>query len=183
MAMVMAVMMSPFLVEPLAIVRHRSLRRRRLGAAAEFSVTYVAAWFVISLAFLAVLRPAAQLWQSSYEFVLACVVLAGWQVSDLRSRVASRCRRIRCPPPAGWRSHLGTLAEGGHEAASCIRTSGGPMLLMAMAPAAGLMVVVWAIHLWEWRPGRDPFVEPRALGPAFAYAVLAASTLGASLLA
>ncbi len=177
MALVMAVMMAPFLGEPLVLVRQRSFRRVRLAAVAEFSFTYLAAWFVIALGLLAVLRPTARLWNPFLTFAAACVVLAVWQFTDTRSTIAARCRRLPCPPASGWRSHLGTAAEGAQEAASCVRTSGGPMLLMALAPVTALMVLAWAIHLWEWRPSHDPFADARAVGPAAAYAVLAVATV------
>jgi len=181
MALVMALMMAPFLIEPLTHVRERTLRHLRVAAASEFSLTYVAAWFAIAIVLLALARPITHAWDGTLVFGLACVGLAVWQLSDTRVRVATRCGPSFCPQPSGWRSHLGASWGGAREAGSCARSSGGSMVLMVLAPALGLMVLVWVIHVWEMRPGRDPFIEARTAQPAIAYAGLAVSTLAFTL--
>ena len=181
MAALMSVMMAPFLPEPLALVRERSLRRRRLAATTEFAAAFTAVWFGVALCLLALSSQTTRLIEPMVAFGLASVLVAAWQLSNTRSTVASRCGRVRVPPASGWRSDLGTFVSGAHAATACVRTCGASMLLMAIAPSLVLMVLIWLVHLWEWRPGPNPFVHARRLRSAVGYGGIATLTLSVTM--
>lgn len=178
-AAMMAAMMTPLVANSAGLIAERSLTYRRPIAVAEHAISFAAVWFLFSLCLTPLMSAASAAVTSAGAFAGACVISTAWQLSHRRSQYVDRCSRVRTAPPLGWRADLGSLIGGGYEGMKCVRTCWAAMLAMIASPGMAVMALIWAAHLWEWSPRRNPFAKGRSRKSAAFYAMLALLWLSA----
>lgn len=168
-----AAMMLPFVAPAARYVAQTSFWKRRQRAAALYVLGFSAVWASFALALFG-LRATVPLVGADAGWLGATAAGAAlWQGSRVRRRVAARCGAGPVVPQRGWRATRRTLEAGGAFGIRCIPLCGPPMAMMAVSSELVVMVAVFAIQVYEWRRGANPFVKRRWRVPAAAYGAIA----------
>jgi predicted metal-binding membrane protein len=164
-ALMIAAMMAPALIDPIAYVQRQSLTSRRLRSTLAFLAGYGAVWMVLGGALLALLitiEVSSDQWQLTTIAVLVAGVV--WQCSPMKQRCLNRCHARYALPAFGVAADLGACRFGAWHGIWCVGSCWALMLLPMLVPAGrgalmllGALVVSSerldqaAVPQWQWR--------------------------------
>ena len=176
-------MMVPATLPAVRHVAFNSIEARRARAMAIYVVAYLAVWGAFGVIAFALIVSTRTLIAAAIDRALFAIVLAvatGWQLTRIKRRAISACKRTVPLPPHGLRADRACARFGMLQAWRCILACWPLMLLMAAMPhphALLPMIALATIVLVEERASnRDRLIVPIAC-------VLAVATLAAALAA
>jgi hypothetical protein len=172
-------MMLPLTIDAQRYVALRSFPWRRARALGGWLIGYLVPWlavtWIVSLALMTLVGPAARPWVAAVGFLVA----AAWQMTPAKAWALRACHRTRPLEPSGVRADASCLLFGARVGAACM-ASCGPMMLAAMASPwptlarAGVFVVALR-ERYVWRPP----IRATALALAAAGSFLALQAIAA----
>ncbi|HET9767546.1 MAG TPA: DUF2182 domain-containing protein [Thermoanaerobaculia bacterium] len=161
----LAAMMAPALILPIAQLRMRSFKRRRARAVALFLGGYAAVWMAVGSVLLAATLGAW--WWAPGSYLPAAVAIAAaivWQLSPLKQRCLNRCHAPAQLSAFGSAADLDALRYGVSHGAWCAGSCWAAMFAAMLLPRGHLAamaivaVLVFGERLerpapprWRWR--------------------------------
>lgn len=147
--------------------------RRRRATVAWYAVGFVGPWLAYGVVASGVGHAAGLPAQSPVWLGATALVALGWQGSVVRRRAMLRCGPTAGPARRGLLATSSVAVSGARHGCRCVLTCWASMLIMVANPHPGMMGVLLTLHLYERRPGPNPFPDRRLRPPAMAYAGVA----------
>jgi len=151
-------MMLPTTLPAVDDVAQRSYRRRRLLAAMEYVVGYMACWGMVGSLF--VLLRLHPLMRDRHLAALGCLLAALWALLPARRNWFARCHLQIPLCPAGWRADWDAMRQGVTQGVPCVKMC---WLMMMACGISGhdwvVMIGGTAMAVWEkrmFRLNREP---------------------------